>query len=111
MLTGKKNWLTLEEKEEKIKTTQAERDEYEKKNLNGFKLIYPCESNLETEMYDRFFQEVNNFWENFTHGKRRKGLPQLTAPHSCVSGNLKSLGKQESEPLRKHLTVLDKTQP
>lgn len=29
MLTGKKTWLTLEEKEDKIKSSIAERDDYE----------------------------------------------------------------------------------
>ena len=44
MLTGKKNKLTPEEKEERVRMKQAERDEYERNNLNGFRLIYPCES-------------------------------------------------------------------
>jgi tubulin polyglutamylase TTLL6/13 len=43
MLTGKKTKFTPEEKEERIKMKQSERDEYERNNLNGFRLIYPCE--------------------------------------------------------------------
>ena len=56
-------------------------------------MIYPCEKDDQTASYEPFLTEVKEWWENFTTGKRKKQLPQLTAPHSCVSGNLKSLGK------------------
>jgi hypothetical protein len=42
MLTGKKTKWTPEEREERISLKQKERDDFERNNLNGYKLIYPC---------------------------------------------------------------------
>lgn len=51
MLTGKKERLTLEEKQEEVKKAQVRRDEWENTHLGGFEKIYPCEKGDREQKY------------------------------------------------------------
>ena len=51
MLSGKKQKLTQQEKDQLVKDAQAKRDKWEDKHLGGFEKIYPA---IRYQKYDQF---------------------------------------------------------